>query len=96
MIVEENKNESLEKINTTDVKPSSGRLIYDDVNHMNELVKEILAYHEKDGVDLFEQISMYIKRKMTKLSFQYIKPLKTMKKCVELTNYEEKIIVYLY
>ena len=95
MIIEENKNESYEKANKNENKLVSSRLMYNDINHMNELVKEILAYHEKEGLDLFEQISMYIKRKMTKVSFQYIKQQKTLKKCVDLTEYEQIIIVYL-
>ena len=93
IIEEENKNESLEKQNKN--TSSTDRLIYDDVNHLNELIKEILAYHEKDGVDNFEQISMYIKRKMTKLSFQYSKAQRKVHKSVELTEYEQKIIVNL-
>ena len=91
MIIEENKNESNEKSNPKE--HNTERSVYNDISHINELVKEILAYHEKDGVDQFEQISMFIKKKMTKLSFQYTKPLKKYKKCVELTDYEQKIIV---
>ena len=43
-------------------KPSK-KLIYDDTNHLNELIKEIVSLHKEDGYDKFEEISMYIKKK---------------------------------
>ncbi len=60
---------------------------------MNELMKEILAYYKEDGYDRFEEISMYIKKRLTKLSFQYKVPKNELKKFVEITDYEEKILV---
>ena len=47
------------------------KIIYDDMNHLNELIKEIISLHKKDGYDNFEEISMYIKKKMTKLTLEY-------------------------
>lgn len=88
--LEENKNESQEK-------SQEHRLVYSDIHHLNEVIKEILAYHKHDGLDKFEEISMFIKKKMTKLSFQYMIPKYEPKKCIELTEYEEKIFVrYIY
>ena len=49
--------------NTLIQKPSR-KLIYDDTNHLNELIKEIVSLHKEDGYDKFEEISMYIKKKM--------------------------------
>ena len=49
----------------------SKKLIYDDINHLNELLKEIISLHKKDGYENFEEISMYIKKKMTKLTLEY-------------------------
>ena len=49
----------------------SKKLIYDDINHLNELIKEIISLHKKDGYENFEEISMYIKKKMTKLTLEY-------------------------
>ena len=49
----------------------SKKIIYDDTNHLNELIKEIISLHKKDGYDNFEEISMYIKKKMTKLTLEY-------------------------
>ena len=40
------------------------RLIYDDVNHLNELMKEKVSYYKDQGYDNFEEISMYIKKKI--------------------------------
>lgn len=85
---EENKNEFLEKKGKEDV-----RLDYNINNHMNELMKEILAYYQEDGYDRFEEISMYIKKRLTKLSFQYKVPKYEPKKLIEMTDYEEKILV---
>ena len=41
-------------------KPTK-KLIYDDINHLNELIKEIVSLHKEDGYDNFEEISMNIK-----------------------------------
>lgn len=71
----------------------SQRLEYNDSHHLNELLKEILAYYKDDGYDRFEELSMFIKRKMTKLSFQYRIPKHIPKKCIDITNHEEKILV---
>ena len=51
------------------LKPSK-KSIYDDTNHLNELIKEIVSLHKEDGYDKFEEISMYIKKKMTKLTLE--------------------------
>ena len=83
---EENKNEMIEKNNSDTRKP------YNYDNHINELLKEILSYNRKDGLDKFEELSMYIKKKMTKLSFQYFIPKTSFKSQIELTGYEQKLI----
>ena len=49
----------------------SKKIICDDINHLNELLKEIISFHKKDGYKNFEEISMYIKKKMTKLTLEY-------------------------
>ena len=49
----------------------SKKIIYDYTNHLNELIKEIISLHKKDGYENFEEISMYIKKKMTKLTLEY-------------------------
>lgn len=81
-------NEMKEKIAKGD-----NRLEYNDQHHLNEMIKEILAYNKEEGYQKFEEISMYIKRKMTKLSFQYYIPEYVPKKCIEITEHEEKILV---
>ena len=43
---------------------NDGRLIYDDVNHLNELMKEIVSLYKTEGYDNFEEISMYVKKKI--------------------------------
>lgn len=83
---EDNKQEWLEK-----QKKEDRRLEYNDIHHLNELIKEILAYNKKDGYEKFEEVSIYIKRKMTKLSFQYYLPIYQPKKSIELTPIEEKV-----
>lgn len=85
---EENKNEYIEKKAKEDTK-----LEYNVNHHMNELLKEILAYYQEDGYERFEEISMYIKKRLTKLSFQYKLPKYQPKKLIEMTDYEEKILV---
>lgn len=88
MKAEDNKNEFADKKGKEDV-----RLEYNVNHHMNELMKEILAYYQEDGYDRFEEISMYIKKRLTKLSFQYKLPKYEPKKLIEITDYEEKILV---
>lgn len=82
---ENNKNEIYEK------QASESRLEYNDDHHLNELIKEILANKKQTGLDEFEETSMYIKKKMTKLSFQYYIPKYVPSKSIELTPLEEKI-----
>jgi len=82
---EKKNNESIEK------QASEKRLEYNDEHHLNELIKEILANKKQTGLEEFEEISLYIKKKMTKLSFQYYIPQYVPKKSIELTPYEEKI-----
>ena len=72
-------------------KPSK-KLIYDDTNHLNELIKEIVSLHKEDGYDNFEEISMYIKKKMTKLTLEYEPYPYIPKKLVILTPKEEILL----
>ena len=73
------------------LKPTK-KLIYDDTNHLNELIKEIVSLHKEDGYDKFEEISLYIKQKMTKLTLEYEPYPYIPKKLMILTPKEEKII----
>ena len=59
-----NSNKEEEKKEPQDDK----RLVYDDINHLNELMKEIVSYYKDNGYDNFEEISMYIKKKNSKLT----------------------------
>lgn len=65
---------------------------YNDMHHLNELIKEIVTQRQKDGYENFEEISMYIRRKMTKLSFQYTIPQYIPTRCIDITTHEEKIL----
>lgn len=84
---EESKRESQEKMNREE-----RRLAYNDVHHLNEMIKEILAYNREDGLEKFEELSMYMKNKNTKLSFQYYIPAYQPAKSIELTPMEEKVM----
>lgn len=65
---------------------------YDYSVHLDELVKEILAYHEKDGLDNFEEISMFIKKKISKLSINYKTQTEKPKSIIDMTELEQQII----
>jgi hypothetical protein len=68
------------------------RLIYDDKNHLNEVMKEIVSMYQKEGYDNFEEISMYTKLKSEKLTMEY-KPIPYKHKpTILLTPTEEKIL----
>ena len=77
--------------NTLTLRPTK-KLIYDDNNHLNELIKEIVSLHKEDGYDKFEEISNYIKKKMTKLTLEYEPYPYIPKKLIILTQKEEKIL----
>jgi hypothetical protein len=81
----------IQKKNNNSIQKQNKKLIYDDTNHLNELIKEIVSLHKEDGYDNFEEISMYIKKKMTKLTLEYEPYPYTPTKLVILTPKEEKI-----
>ena len=87
-----NKNHKQKKSQNVQIQKPSKKLIYDDTNHLNELIKEIVSLHKEDGYDNFEEISMYIKKKMTKLTLEYEPYPYIPKKLVILTPKEEKIL----
>ena len=67
--------------------------LYDEKEHLKELVKELVTLHKHDGYENFEEISMFVREKNTKLdTFQYTLPTKTSKKCFEHTPLEEEIL----
>ena len=69
------------------------KIIYDNKEHLKELVKELVTLHKDDGYENFEEISMFVKEKNTKLdTFQYKLPSKDVKKCFQHTPLEEKIL----
>ena len=69
------------------------KIIYDNKEHLKELVKELVTLHKEDGYENFEEISMFVREKNTKLdTFQYKLPSKFVKKCFQHTNLEEKIL----
>ena len=69
------------------------RIIYDNKEHLKELVKELVTLHKDDGYENFEEISMFVREKNTKLdTFQYKLPSKAEKKCFQHTPLEEKIL----
>ena len=70
----------------------SKKIIYDDINHLNELIKEIISLHKKDGYDNFEEISMYIKKKMTKLTLEY-EPFPYIHKSIVINTQKEEQIL---
>ena len=69
------------------------KIIYDNKEHLKELVKELVTLHKEDGYVNFEEISMLVREKNTKLdTFQYKLPKKVVKKCFQHTPLEEKIL----
>ncbi len=69
------------------------KIIYDNKEHLKELVKELVTLHKDDGYENFEEISMFVREKNTKLdTFQYKLPSKAVKKCFQHTPLEEKIL----
>ncbi len=70
------------------------KILYDNKEHLKELVKELITLHKEDGYENFEEISMFIREKNTKLdTFQYKLPSKVVKKSFQHTPLEEKILM---
>ena len=69
------------------------KIIYDENEHLRELIKEIVIYHQEDGYDNFEKISQFLREKNTKLdNFEYIHPKKVQKNVIDMTEQEKKSI----
>ena len=69
------------------------KIVYDNKEHLKELVKELVTLHKEDGYENFEEISMFVREKNTKLdTFQYRLPTKVVKKSFQHTPLEEKIL----
>ena len=68
------------------------RLEYTDMNHLYELLKEIVSVRKEEGYDNFEEISMFIRTKMSKLSLQYLPSPYVHTKCTVLTPHEEQVL----
>lgn len=96
--VEEEKNSEnvLDKQNNPPPQPNTvpdSKKIYDNKQHMRELIKEIVTCHTKDGYENFEKISQFVREKNTKLDFfQFKQPEKDIKRVTILTPDEEKIL----
>ena len=62
------------------IRKSNQKIIYDENEHLRELIKEIVIYHKEDGYDKFEKISQFLREKNTKLdNFEYIHQKKNQK-----------------
>ena len=67
------------------------RIIYDNKEHLKELVKELVTLHKEDGYENFEEISMFVREKNTKLdTFQYRIPQKEIKKNFSIYSIRRK------
>jgi hypothetical protein len=66
--------------------------IYNSKLHCKELFKEILKNHVSDGLDNFEDLSYYIKKKNFAKKFQYTKKENQPKNVIDLTKYEKNNI----
>jgi hypothetical protein len=78
------------------VRDEKQRLEYNHEHHFNEVIKEIASYNKEDGYDKFEEISLFTKRKNTKLSFQYYIPPYVPKRSIEMTPHEENVFVRIF
>lgn len=64
---------------------------YDYSVHLDEVVKHILAFHPKDGLSNFEDISMYMKKKITKLSISHKAKMNKKQPLIDMNTEEKKI-----
>lgn len=86
---EEEKKEMNDKDNNSlRTEPST----YSSKLHCKELFKEILKNHVSDGLDNFEDLSYYIKKKNFAKKFQYTKKENHPNNIIDLTKYEKNNI----
>jgi hypothetical protein len=86
---EEEKKEMNDKDNhSSKTEPT----IYNSKLHCKELFKEILKNHVSDGLDNFEDLSYYIKKKNFAKNFQFTKKENQPKNIIDLTKYEKNNI----
>ena len=76
----------------TDVHKDSIQKEYSETLHIRELIKEICTLHKNDGYDKFEDISMFVREKNTRLNFQFKKQSDNVKRNFQLTPLEEKVL----
>ena len=65
---------------------------YSETLHIRELIKEICTLHKNDGYDKFEDISMFVREKNTRLNFQFKNQIDNVKRNFQLTPLEEKVL----
>ena len=67
--------------------------LYDNKEHLRELIKELVTLHKDDGYENFEEISLFIREKNKKLdTFQYKLPYKDVKKCFQRHLWKRKFL----
>ena len=76
----------------TDVHKDSNKKEYSETLHIRELIKEICTLHKNDGYDKFEDISMFVREKNTRLNFQFKNQIDNVKRNFQLTPLEEKVL----
>ena len=76
----------------TDVHKEKIPKEYSETLHFRELIKEICTLHKNDGYDKFEDISMFVREKNTRLNFQFKKQIDNVKRNFQLTPLEEKVL----
>lgn len=65
---------------------------YDYSVHIDELIKEVLAYHANESLEKLEEISLYIKKKISKLSLNHKITPKIPSSIIDMTEYEKQIL----
>ena len=75
-----------------DVHKDSIQKEYSETLHIRELIKEICTLHKNDGYDKFEDISMFVREKNTRLNFQFKNQIDNVKRNFQLTPLEEKVL----
>ena len=80
----------------TDVHKKKKKKEYSETLHIRELIKEICTLHKNDGYDKFEDISMFVREKNTRLNFQFKNQIDNVKRNFQLTHLEEKVHTDFY
>lgn len=70
----------------------SQKINYNYEHHLDGILQEVISFHHKNGLNKFEQISVFNKQKAQRLSSKYEIKETEKKDLIDMTEYDKKIL----